>query len=91
MLIKWRCTSSNFASREQRAMAIRAMRCKSGNRVLTKYIEVSCKVFSLFFSLKQNKVNRKNWGENNFEVSKKQKDVWDVFFKIKKKDDGDWN
>ena len=51
----------------------------------------SCKVFSPFFSLKQNKVNSKNWGETNFEVSKKQKDVWDVFFKIKKKDDGDWN
>ena len=76
MLIKWRCTSSNFACRVQRAMAIRAMRCKSATRrVLTKYIEVSCKVFSLFFSLKQNKVNRKNWGENNFEVLKKQKDV----------------
>ena len=29
--------------------------------------------------------------ETNFEVAKKQKDVWDVFFKIKKKDDGDWN
>ena len=72
-------------------MAIRAMRRKSGNRMLTKFIEVSCKVFSPFFSRKQNKVNSKNWGETNFEVSKKQKDVWDVFFKIKKKDDGDWN
>ena len=55
----------------------------------TKFIEVSCKVFSPFFSLKLNKVNSKNWGETNFEVSKKQKDIWDVFFKIKKKDDGD--
>ena len=71
-------------------MEIRAMRRTSGNRVW-KFIEVSCKVFSPFFSLKQNKVNSKNWGETNFEVSKKQKDVWDVFFKIKKKDDGDWN
>ena len=75
----------------QRAFAIRAMRCKSGNRVLTKYIEVSCKVFSPFFSLKQKKVNSKNSGKTKLEVSKKQKDVWDVFFKIKKKDDGDWN
>ena len=58
---------------------------------VNKFIEVSCKVFSQFFSLKLNKVNSKNWGETNFEVSKKQKDVWDVFFKIKKKDDGDWN
>ena len=48
-------------------------------------------VFSQFSSLKQNKINSKNWGETNFEVSKKQKDVWDVFFKFKKKDDGDWN
>ena len=75
----------------QRAMAIRAMLRKSGNRMLTKFSEVSCKVFSPFFSLKQNKVNNKNWGKTNFEVLKKQKDVWDVFFKIKKKDDGDWN
>ena len=52
---------------------------------------ISCNVFSPFFSLTQNKVNSKNWGETNFEVSKIQKDVWDVFFKIKKKDDGDWN
>ena len=74
----------------QRAMAIRAMLRKSANRMLTKFIEVSCKVFSPFFTLKQNKVNSKNWGETNFEVSKKQKDVWDVFFKMKKKDDGDW-
>ena len=30
--------------------------------------------------------------ETNFEVPKKQKDVRDVFFfKITKKDDGDWN
>ena len=73
-------------------MAIRAMRRKSGNRMLTKFIEVSCKVFSPFFSRKQNKVKSKNWGETNFEVSKKQKEVWDFFFfKIKKKDDGDWN
>ena len=72
-------------------MAIRAMRRKSRNRMQTKFIEVSCKVFSPFFSLKQNKVNSKNWGKTNFEVSKNQKDVWDVFFKIKKKDDGDWN
>ena len=71
-------------------MAIRAMRRKSGNRMYTKFIEGSCRVFSPFFSLKQNKVNSKNWGETNFEVSKKQKAVWDVFFKIKKKDDGDW-
>ena len=56
-------------------MAIRALRRKSGNRMLTKIIEVSCKVFSPFFSLKQSKVNGKNWGETNFEVSKKQKDV----------------
>ena len=41
----------------------------------TKFIEVSCKVFSPFFCLKQNKINSKNWGETNFEVSKKQKDV----------------
>ena len=61
-------------------MAIRAMRHKSGNRMYTKFIEVSCKVFSPFFSLKQNKVNSNNWGETNFEVSKKQKDVWDGFF-----------
>ena len=61
-------------------MAIRAMRRKSGHRMETKFIEFSCKVFSPFFSLKQNKVNSKNWGETNFEVSKKQKDVWDVFF-----------
>ena len=72
-------------------MAIRAMRRKSGNRMSTKFIEVSCKVFFLFFSLKQNKVNSKNWGETNFEVSKKQKQVWDVFFNINKKEDGDWN
>ena len=72
-------------------MAIRAMRCKSGNRMKTKFIEVSCKVFSPFFSLKQNNVNSENRGEKHFEVSKKQKDVWHVFFKIKKKDDGDWN
>ena len=73
-------------------MAIRAMRRKSGNRMLTKFIEVSCKVFSPFFSRKQNKAKSKNWGETNFEVSKKQKEVWDFFFfKIKKKDDGDWN
>ena len=50
---------------------------------------IYCKVFSPFFSLKQNKVNRKNWAGTNFEVPEKQKDVWDVFFKIKKKDDGD--
>ena len=61
-------------------MAIRAMRRKSGKRMETKFIEVSCKVFSPFFSLKQNKVNSKTWGETNFEVSKKQKDVWDAFF-----------
>ena len=67
------------------------MRRKSGDRVQTKFIEVSCKVFSPFFSLKQKKVKSKNWGKTNFEVSKNQKDVWDVFFTIKKEDDGDWN
>ena len=41
------------------------------------------RVFSPFFSLKQNKVNSKNWGKSNFDMSKKQKDVWDVFFKRK--------
>ena len=42
--------------------------------------------FLRFFSPKQNKVNSKNWGETNFEVSKKQKDVWDVFFpKLKRR------
>ena len=39
--------------------------------------------FLRFFALKQNKVNSKNWGETNFDMSKKQKDVRDVFFKIK--------
>ena len=33
--------------------------------------------FFLRFLSKQNKVNSKNWGETNFEVPKKQKDVWD--------------
>ena len=74
-----------------RATAIRAMRHKSGNRMQTKFIEVNWKVFSPFFSLKQNKGNSKNCGETNFEVPQKQKDVWNVFFKINKKDDGDWN
>ena len=59
--------------------------------LLSTRADKCCKVFSPFFSLKQSKVNSKNWEETNFEVSKKQKDVWDVFFKIKKKDDGDWN
>ena len=56
-----------------------------------KFIEVNCEVFPPFSSLKQTKVNSKNWGETNFEVPKKQNDVWNVIFKIKKKDDGDWN
>ena len=52
--------------------------------------KIYCKVFSPFFSLKQNEVNSRNWGETNWtKFPEKQKDVWDVFFKIKKKDDGD--
>ena len=63
------------------------MRRKSGDRVQTKFIEVSCKVFSPFFSLKQNKVNSKNWRETNFAERRMRR----FFFKIKKKNDGDWN
>ena len=56
-------------------MAIRAMRRKSGNRMETKFIEFSCKVFSPFFSLKQNKVNSKNWGETSFAMD-------DIFLRV---------
>ena len=49
--------TSNIASREQGAMAIRAMRRKSGNCMLTKFIEVNCRVF-FSVSLSKTKQNK---------------------------------
>ena len=88
----WGCTTSNIASQSNapwrfaQCVAIPATACKQS------LLRLIVSFFSPFFSVKQNKVNSKHWGETNFEVPKKQKDVRDVFFfKITKKDDDDWN
>ena len=55
------------------------------HRMQTKFIEVNCKVFSPFFSLKQNKVNIKNWEESNLKFRRNRKTYEMFFSKLKRR------